>query len=269
MSNFNIDALRFQIASEVRVNQDGQAVFSIRAVGRITGVSEQILSRHFHSDNISTSKLAQTLMQYGFEGDNISIFGKTGVPDTAVAIITAYYATMAGERCTETAKRMNLAFAAIGVRAFAYQVTGYEKPNVDDYKAALLAVLEEQLPAKPLPYQPRYKKRFWEGLERVTGLKQGHIGCASFIHNYIYSYFPKEVQERLDEVNPLNDQGHRSRKLHQHFDQVLLALLIQRIEAVTTLLEAAETKEQFRKLVKKLPRIKFNVNNLKVLRGQV
>ena len=270
MTNFNIEALKFQLATEVKVNADGQSVFSIRAVGRITGVYENTLRYAFSTAQKTPSKLAETLMQYGFDTAQISNFGQTGVPDTAVAIITAYYASMAGERCTEIARTMNLFFSAIGVRAFGHQITGYQKPTVDDYKAALLAVLEEQLPAKPLPYQPRFKERFWAVLERVyPGLKQGHLGCASFIRTYIYGHFPKEVRERLDEINPLNEEGKRDRMQHQHFDQVLLALLIQRIEAVTVLLEASETKEQFKKMVVKIPQIRFNVNNLKVLKGQM
>lgn len=270
MTNFNIEALKFQLASEVKVNADGQSVFSIRAVGRITGIDPSTLRYAFSTGGKTTSKLAETLMQYGFDSGGISAFGQTGVPDTAVAIITGYYANLAGERCTETAKRMSMVFMGIGVRAFAYEVTGYQKPTVDDYKAALLAVLEEQLPAKPLPYQPRFKERFWAVLERVyPGLKQGHLGCASFIRTYIYGHFPKEVRERLDEINPLNEEGKRDRMQHQHFDQVLLALLIQRIEAVTVLLEASETKEQFKKMVVNIPQIRFNVNNLKVLKGQM
>ena len=69
-------------------------MFSIRAVGRITGVSDYLLRRSFSPEQKTPSKLAQTLMQYGFDAAQISTFSQSGVPDTAVAIITGYYATM-------------------------------------------------------------------------------------------------------------------------------------------------------------------------------
>lgn len=265
--NFNLKAIEFQVASEVKVDQEGKATFSIRAVERLANVSHQTLSASLASaGSISPSKLAQTLALYGFEAGSISEFGKTGVPDIAVAAILSYYAMDAGERCTDQAKAVFRSFAAIGIRAYAHRLAGHDQ-DVQDYKVALKQLLEEQCPAIPTHYQPRFHKRFWEALEKCYGLKQSDRACSVFIKYHVYGYLPPEVQERLQEVNPKNEDGVRSHRFHQHTDDVVLQLLVARIDAITLLLEAALSAKEFRRLVRRVRSTRFNRNNIKVLRG--
>jgi len=124
-----------------------------------------------------------------------------------------------------------------------------------------------QLPEKPLDYQVRFPKRFWDALEELYGLRQGHQGCAPFINAYIYDYFPKEIRQRLDEINPLNEASKRTNKQHQHFDDKLLEALIHQIERVITALQMSPSKVEFKANMARLKTYKITFDNTLILEG--
>lgn len=264
MSNFNLKAIEFQIASEVRCDKDGKSYFSVSAVARLCGISHQALFKAFDACNIPTSKIAQMLIQHGFEAATISAFGQTGIPDIAAAVIIQYYAMFAGERCTDTAKQVTSAFLAIGIRAYGQQLSGFKNEPLD-YASAVEKILEAQLPAEAKPYVVRYEKRFWDALEGCTGFSKGDIYCGKFIKTYIYKNFPDVMMERLEAINPLLDNGQRKNKHHQHFDSTLLSLLMARIELVTNLLEVSKDLKEFRRLVAKTRKIRLNEASIRAL----
>lgn len=78
----------------------------------------------------------------------------------------------------------------------------------------------------------------------------------------IYSFFPVEVLERLDEINPIRSSGRRKNKQHQHFDKDLLMLLKNHIAKVIILMEAAKTKTDFLKSMKQIKKIKLNKSSV-------
>lgn len=274
-SKFSIEAIEFQIASEVRCDEQGKGFYTYRAVSRICGLSPATLPENLISSRSpKIPKLSQYLVNHGFEVDRFEGWKTNGIPDTAVATIAEYYAMEAGARCTDEARAFCKVMMRIGVRAYTHKLTGWKPENsnhhqdIEQYKAALLqAVLEEQIPEKATTWQCRYPKDFWEALEDLYGLKQGHRGCAAFINNYIYGYFPAEVQNRLDEINPLLDSGARANRQHQHFDDVLLEVLQNHIGKVIFLLKASADRKAFRKSMQKIKKIKFNLSNMQYLKG--
>lgn len=265
--NSNLAAIEFQIASEVKVDPAGKATFSIRAVARLAGIDESSLREGFKGAGLKPTKLAEFLTQHGIEGAGLERFPVTGIPDTVVALIVGYYAMQAGRYCTEQAKQVFFAFAAIGIRAYAHKLTNWQAERVDDYKQALMEVLEVQLPAKPLPHQVRYHPRFWAALEKVYGLKKGQLACSNFIKWRIYKHFPKEVCDRLEQVNPLLRDGTRQSRIHQHFDDKLLLLLQDWITQITLLLEYSDNKQEFKRKFAKIKPINFNRGNVTFLKG--
>lgn len=254
MSNNSLDEFEQQIAREIKINADGKASASIRATARLAGVSDSTLGRSLQSSaSKNPTKLAQLLMEYGFDPAS---FSQNGVPDTAVGLIVKYYAWMAGERCNVTAKQTDMLFGAFGTRTWMQKVTGWrdqKSNNVNSVRDFVIA----QLPEKPSNYQVRYPKRFWDALLKLYALKQGHRGCAPFINAYIYNFFPVEVRKRLDEINPLFNDGTRQNKQHQHFDDILLQALIQQIERVITALQMSPTREEFRANMARLKPYQF------------
>jgi phage anti-repressor protein len=147
-----------------------------------------------------------------------------------------------------------------------------KKPSEADIKAHVDAVLkqllDEQIPEKATTWQCRYTKRFWGALENLYGLKQGQPACARVINAYIYDYFPKEVRQKLDKINPLLENGTRANRQHQHFDDTLLELLKVQISQVTWLLEASADKKAFIKSMKKVKKLSFNIDTTKLLKGE-
>ena len=276
---FSIEAIEFQIASEVRCDEEGRGFYTIRGTARLAGIDDSGLSKSLATGADSKpSKLSAFLIQQGFEGAELTRWNKSGIPDQAVLHIVEYFAFEAGRFCTQQSLTVFRFLGKIGVRALSHKLTGWQPQSkntdqhgdIEQYKAALLkAVLEEQIPENATTWQCRYTKDFWEALEDLYGLKQGHRGCAAFINNYIYGYFPPEVQSRLNQINPLLENGTRANRQHQHFDDVLLEVLRNHIGKVIFLLKASADKKAFRKSMQKIKKIKFNLGNIKYLKGAV
>ncbi|MEG3877629.1 hypothetical protein QT972_09635 [Microcoleus sp. herbarium7] len=106
-----------EIRNEFRIDPDGKAFVSIRGAARIADINDKtlgdslktaaginktekaqtLLGKGVEGAGISLSKLAQNLVDAGFDpGD----FAKTGIPDIALAVILKYYAYKA-RRTTE------------------------------------------------------------------------------------------------------------------------------------------------------------------------
>jgi KilA-N domain len=112
-------------------------------------------------------------------------------------------------------------------------------------RAEIIATL---LPAQPLTWQCRYTPVFWERLDALYAYKQGNIACAHWINRFVYGYFPQEIRDRLDEINPLID-GKRKRLQHTHFDGELLQALEQHLGIVFNFMLAAATASEFERLM--------------------
>jgi phage anti-repressor protein len=112
-------------------------------------------------------------------------------------------------------------------------------------RAEIIATL---LPAQPLTWQCRYTPVFWERLDALYTYKQGNIACAHWINRFVYGYFPQEIRDRLDEINPLIG-GKRKRLQHTHFDGELLLALEQHLGIVFNFMLAAATASEFERLM--------------------
>jgi hypothetical protein len=160
------DLVEFRnIADEIEIRDDGVAVVGIRGAGRLAGVRHTNLIRHFKGGaleadesaesfteqgveggaldgNLNRSKLAQMLMDKGFDGGKLKSFAKEGVPDQALGVILKYYAYKAEPRWrTEQAEYACDQFIDIGIRATCYAVKGLDYINP----------APKELPEKPVP----------------------------------------------------------------------------------------------------------------------
>lgn len=271
MNKFSIEAIEFQIASEVRCNEVGEATYTVRAAARLVGISPGGLSDNLKTgDQLQRSKMAEYLIGKGFEGVQLRDWAVDGIPDIGVGAIATYYAFHAGRFCNDQSRALCEALIGDGIRKYSQRVAGWQPQNTNsrtDHEAAIKAVLQKQLPASPTTWQCRYKKDFWDALENLYGLKQGQWACGNFISTYIYGYFPTEVQSRLEQINPLLENGSRANRHHQHFEDILLSLLLNHISNVTFLLQASKDKKAFKASMKRVQRIKFNESNVNYLTG--
>ena len=72
MSQIEIVEIIEQIKQEIEVDANGQAKASLRATARLAGVSAVAILKTLDSVNLEPSKLAQTLMESGFEAVNLT-----------------------------------------------------------------------------------------------------------------------------------------------------------------------------------------------------
>jgi hypothetical protein len=172
------------IKKEFKIDSTGKAIVSIRGAARIAGVSDTALRSNlkFKGANLSVSKMAEMLVDAGFEGANFSSFSKQGIPDTALATILEYYAHDAKENCTQQAKLACRAYAAIGIRTWIQNELGYQKqeqhdrPNLDTFTIydlkpwqieRLVAAIEcrkenESIPAAYFEGMENFDESVWE-----------------------------------------------------------------------------------------------------------
>jgi hypothetical protein len=132
MAQLEIADVIKQIGDEIEIDAQGRGKASIRAAGRLAGVSDAALRKAFNSANLEPSELAKKLIQQGFTPANLSDWSTEGIPDIAVAIILGYYAHYAGRYSTEQAKLVCQAFQAYGIRKWMQELKGWEEQKNSD-----------------------------------------------------------------------------------------------------------------------------------------
>lgn len=244
-----------QIRKEIKVDAEGKGYASIKGTARLAGIDDTELGRNLKSAaGEKPTKLAQFLIAQKVQPAVLAKVGEDGVPDYVVTLVVKYYAFLAGRYCNATAKTNDLATGGMGMRVYFRQLAGW-KPSATT--ESVEEFITRQLPMVANVWELRFPPIFWEKLNRVYGLKRGDQGCAMFLKTYIYGVFPKEVLERLEEVNPANENGNRPHKIHQHLNGIFLTALVKQIEAVMTLLDVASDKSDFKQLAKRLKTLRL------------
>lgn len=134
----NLAIIIEQIKDEIEVDTLGKGKASVRAVSRLVDVQHSSISKALTSGALKPSKIAEILIEQGFEGGALASWKSEGIPDIALALIAHYYAYEAGRYCTTRAKLVCKAFAAIGIRVWIQSIKGWSKEDVATSKPALL-----------------------------------------------------------------------------------------------------------------------------------
>ncbi|MCC5622392.1 hypothetical protein [Nostoc sp. CHAB 5715] len=80
MSQIEIAQIIEQISQEIEVDSDGHGKASIKATARLAGVSDMAIIKALESANLEPSKLAQMLMQQGFNAAKLTEWRTLGIP---------------------------------------------------------------------------------------------------------------------------------------------------------------------------------------------
>jgi hypothetical protein len=170
-----------QIKSEITVDAEGKGKASIRAVARLMDVDHAGLLGNLKSGEQKSSKLAEMLMESGFDSGEQSSWSETGIPDLAIAIIAKYYAYKAGRYCKKQAELVDTAFTGIGVRSWMQQQVGWKKCETP------------QQPQEPLPV---------DSIRDVVLAVYGHTGIDKYL---LASAIANEIGKQRPEYKALTD----------------------------------------------------------------
>jgi hypothetical protein len=165
MSQIEITQILEQIREEIEVDASGKGKASMKATARLSQVSDKAIGKALESANLEPSKLAQILMQQGFNAANLDRWRTEGIPDIAIGIILHYYAYEAGRYCTKQAKLVCQAFGTVGVRAWMQDVLGWTKPTKQP----------EQPPTPALPPVEQRLKTLVEAMKTLAELTGGKL----------------------------------------------------------------------------------------------
>ncbi|MCH2232381.1 MAG: hypothetical protein MK105_18745 [Crocinitomicaceae bacterium] len=136
MSDFSLPE---EIRAEFTVNADGRTTTTIRGAARLAGVNEKALRYQFSTAEKSAPKLAQKLMEHGF---NPAEFSTNGITEVALSVILEFYSFDAGARCTQQARLVYKAFASIGIRAWLQQQLDYQPTNTNPTPESTLTEID-------------------------------------------------------------------------------------------------------------------------------
>jgi hypothetical protein len=165
MSQIEIAQVIEQIKEEIEVDASGKGKASMKATARLAGVSDRAILKVLESADLNPSKLAQKLMNKGFQGADLNRWRTEGIPDMAIGIILHYYAYEAGRYCSEQALLVCEAFGTIGVRAWMQDVLGWTKPTQQP----------EQPPIPALPPVEQRLKTLVEAMKTLAELTGGRL----------------------------------------------------------------------------------------------
>ncbi|MBE9038476.1 hypothetical protein IQ246_25925 [aff. Roholtiella sp. LEGE 12411] len=137
---------------------------SVRATARLAGVDEKAIRSTLEGAELKPSKLAQMLIEHGFECAELTEWRINGIPDIAIAIILEYYAYEAGRYCTKQARLVCRSFNTIGIRAWIQDSVGWTKPTSNNETAMtqiqLLAALAKHLAEQDPNFSPQLSKPY-------------------------------------------------------------------------------------------------------------
>jgi hypothetical protein len=114
-----------QIKDEIEVDITGKGKATARAVSRLIDVEHSSVLRALNPGALKPSKIAEILIEQGFDGGALEGWKTEGIPDIAIASIAHYYGYEAGRYCTNQAKLVCKAFSAIGIRVWIQGIKGW------------------------------------------------------------------------------------------------------------------------------------------------
>jgi hypothetical protein len=247
--------------SIIRKIIDGVEFFTVKITGE-SGMSKSGLAIFCGVKRSSITKLAQKIELSVFPeelpeslqplvGKSLTLL--TGLSyknadiltDDACAAIAEYYAFDAPNPTVE-AKKAVRGFLRIGMRAFIHSKTGWTPDPKDQSEQYLFSLILDE----PRIWKEHFKPEWIAQAERLTKWEWQWRCMSGFLNATVYSYFPKPMLNKLDTVNPLDEEGRRPNKQHQHFrEDVDEKALKKHIDTVLTLMEVSTSLSEFWRLM--------------------
>lgn len=148
--------------------------------------------------------------------------------------------------------------ARTGIIALIDEATGYQE--IRD-RHALQAILDAYLSHELAAWAKRFPNEFYQEIFRLRGWKWGQTNpkgiqgprvVGKYTNDFVYSRLAPGILDELQARNPPNERGRRLAKHHQWLtEDVGHPALAQHVHAITGLLRAADSWEEFQHLINK------------------
>lgn len=137
-------------------------------------------------------------------------------------------------------------FMGTGINTWIHGITGWTQADSNPAEKYFLSLILDE----PKAWKEHFKPEWISEAERLTKWDWNWRCMSGFLNATVYGYFPKPMLEKLDEVNPLDEEGRRPSKQHQHFsDDADEKALRVHIDTVLTLMQVSTSLEEFWRLM--------------------
>lgn len=241
--------------SIIRTVEDGVEFFTVNATGE-SGMSKSGLARLCGTSRQSVDELIDNAvagqsrskglkclrgkeihLQVGIKYKNASVL-KACVCAAAIK----YYAFSGNELAQYSLDK----FLEIGITVWIQDInhwTPQARTHTEQYFLSL--ILDE-----PRAWKEHFDSKWIAEAERLTRWDWNWRCMSGFLNATVYGYFPKAMLDKLNEVNPLDSDGRRPSKQHQHFRQDAdEKALVKHIEIVFTLMQVSASLNEFWRLM--------------------
>lgn len=186
--------------------KNGESGMSLTGLAKCCGVTRQSVTHHLDR------------REDGWKLDTGRVFTAAGGGRTSLVVVVKD--TVCAETIAHYAKQGKLeavhylvGFAAIGIRKFIHDQTGWKPPS------EVQTFIDSHLLREARAWEVVFDRQWIRAAEQCTGWKWSYQAMGKLINLVIYDRLPAEVRRALDEYNPILEDGHRARKQHQHFSR--------------------------------------------------
>jgi hypothetical protein len=228
------------ISKEFSVIENGNTFVTRRGLARLCGVDEKSIRAWLKLLKTGAEeKLPRNLKRHcGF-----TIESAEQIPDLVAASFIKYYAKQ-----NEIAENTDDALGAIGLRTVIQNMLGYQP--VARRSLTQAEIIELCILPVPSIWKCRFKEDYYEQLSRLTGLEQFGTSrpplWAKYTKELVYDWLPNGIYEA---VKRCKAETNSFDKLHQFLSPDGLEILRLHQDQLITLMIAAESMEQLKKMV--------------------
>ena len=129
------------------------------------------------------------------------------------------------------------------------RATGYQEQEVRD---EITKILEAYIAPHLMPWTMRFPDEFFKQVYRlhgwnyVVGNRKMPQYVGKFINEYVYDSLPPGVLEKLKELNPVKETGHRATQHHRLLTDTGNVHLDRQVTSTTTLMTISGDKPEFK-----------------------
>lgn len=165
------------------------------------------------------------------------------------------------ERIVQTCDMLMRSMAKEHIVALVDRATGYTDQEVRD---EITKILEQYIAPHLMPWTLRFPDEFFKqvykihGWAYVPGNRKMPSYVGKFINRYVYEALPPGVLEKLQELNPVTEKGHRAVQNHRLLTDTGNVHLDRQVTSTTTIMALSANKDEFKEQFAKVHSVKLS-----------